>query len=156
MASYPLLSPSVPSRPPLDLGVGGFGGQQGVGGEMFGPGELMRSVSGAAETDKPMVVELAVAAMEELIRMAQLNEPLWIPAGLDNATEALNEEEYVRTFPRGIGPRPFGLKSEASRETAVVIMNQMNVVEILMDVVRKVAVLAGVSEKKARSDHTCA
>ncbi|KAJ8493346.1 hypothetical protein OPV22_015067 [Ensete ventricosum] len=134
MASYPLLSPPVPSRSPLDLGVGGFGGQQGVGVEMFGPGELMRSVSGAADTDKPMVVELAVAAMEELIRMAQLNEPLWIPAGLDNATEALNEEEYVRTFPRGIGPRPFGLKSEASRETAVVIMNQMNVVEILMDV----------------------
>ncbi|XP_064993659.1 homeobox-leucine zipper protein ROC2-like [Musa acuminata AAA Group] len=144
MASYPLLSPSVPSRPPLDLGVGGFGGQQGVGGEMFGPGELMRSVSGAAETDKPMVVELAVAAMEELIRMAQLNEPLWIPAGLDNATEALNEEEYVRTFPRGIGPRPFGLKSEASRETAVVIMNQMNVVEILMDVNQWSNVFSGI------------
>uniref|UniRef100_A0A804IFR0 START domain-containing protein n=2 Tax=Musa acuminata subsp. malaccensis TaxID=214687 RepID=A0A804IFR0_MUSAM len=144
MASYPLLSPSVPSRPPLDLGVGGFGGQQGVGGEMFGPGELMRSVSGAAETDKPMVVELAVAAMEELIRMAQLNEPLWIPAALDNATEALNEEEYVRTFPRGIGPRPFGLKSEASRETAVVIMNQMNVVEILMDVNQWSNVFSGI------------
>ena len=106
---------------------------------MFGAGQLLRSVSGLPEIEKPVVIELAVAAMEELIRMAQLSEPLWIP-GLDGAAETLNEDEYVRTFPRGIGPKLLGLKSEASRETAVVIMNQMHVVEILMDVVREVVV----------------
>nr|XP_018685149.1 PREDICTED: homeobox-leucine zipper protein ROC2-like isoform X1 [Musa acuminata subsp. malaccensis] len=119
VVSYPLPSPAISSRSPLDVGVGG---------EMFGVG-----VSGQTDIEKPVVVELAVAAMEELIRMAQLGEPLWIP-GPDNATETLNEEEYVRALPRGIGPKPFGLNSEASRETAVVIMNQMNVVEMLMDV----------------------
>lgn len=108
-----------------------------MGVEMFGgAGELLRSVSGQPEVDKPMVIELAVAAMDELIRMAQLGEPLWA-AGIDGATEALNEEEYIQSFPRGIGPKPFGLKSEASRETAVVIMNHVNLVEILMDVVCK-------------------
>ncbi|WOL03419.1 hypothetical protein Cni_G12139 [Canna indica] len=146
MSSYPLLSPSIPSRSPLDLDVDGFaGGQPAIsGGEMFGAGELLRGVSGQSEMEKPVVVELAVAAMEELIRMAPLDEPLWIP-GLDNATtETLNEEEYVRAFPRGIGPKPFGLKSEASRETAVVIMNQMNVVEILMDVNQWSNVFSGI------------
>lgn len=120
LVSYALPSPAISSRSPLDVGVGG---------ELFGVG-----VSGQTDIEKPVVVELAVAAMEELFRMAQLGEPLWIP-GPDNATEILNEEEYVRAFPRGIGPKPFGLNSEASRETAVVIMNQMNVVEMLMDVV---------------------
>ncbi|KAK1260902.1 Homeobox-leucine zipper protein ROC2 [Acorus gramineus] len=130
MASYPLLSPSISSRSPLDLG---FGVQPGIGGEMFGVGELLRSVSGQPEFEKPIVVELAVAAMEELVRMAQLGEPLWVPS-LDNPMEILSEDEYIRTFPRGIGPRQFGLKSEASRETAVVLMNHINLVEILMDV----------------------
>ncbi|KAI4371663.1 hypothetical protein MLD38_009989 [Melastoma candidum] len=37
-------------------------------------------------------------------------------------------------FPRGIGPRPLGFKSEASRESAVVIMNHINLVELLRDV----------------------
>ncbi|KAH7653045.1 homeobox-leucine zipper protein [Dioscorea alata] len=145
MVSYPLLSPPIPSRSGLDLGVGGgFGVQPGIGGEMFGGGELLRSVSGQPEIEKPMVIELAVAAMEELIRMAQLGEPLWTPAGLDNSMETLNEEEYVRTFPRGIGPKPFGLKSEASRETAVVIMNHINLVEILMDVNQWSTVFSGI------------
>ncbi|CAL9207583.1 unnamed protein product [Musa hybrid cultivar] len=143
VASYPLLSPAIPSRSPLDLGVGGLGVQQGIGSEMFGAGELLRSVSGLPEIEKPVVIELAVAAMEELVRMAQLSEPLWIP-GLDGAAETLNEDEYVRTFPRGIGPKLLGLKSEASRETAVVIMNQMHVVEILMDVNQWANVFSGI------------
>ncbi|KAK1324821.1 Homeobox-leucine zipper protein ROC2 [Acorus calamus] len=143
IGSYPLLSPSISARSPLDLGVGNYGVQPGIGGEMFGAGELLRSVSGQPEIEKPMVIELAVAAMEELVRMAQIGEPLWVP-GLDNPMEILSEEEYVRTFPRGIGPRPFGLKSEASRETAVVIMNRINLVEILMDVNQWSTVFSGI------------
>nr|DAD20553.1 TPA_asm: hypothetical protein HUJ06_022016 [Nelumbo nucifera] len=137
LVSYPLMSPSIPPRS-LDLGVGNFGAQPGLGvgggGEMYGAaGDLLRSVSGHSEADKPMIIELAVAAMEELIRMAQLGEPLWVPS-LDNATEILSEDEYIRVFPRGIGPKPAAFNTEASRETAVVIMNHINLVEILMDV----------------------
>lgn len=131
MLSYPHLSPGA-SRS-LDLGVGNYGAQSGMVGEIYGAGDLLRSVSGPTEADKPMVIELAVAAMEELVRMAQAGEPLWVPSS-DNSTETLSEDEYVRAFPRGIGPKPLGLKSEASRESAVVIMNHINLVEILMDV----------------------
>ena len=106
---------------------------------MYGPGaagDLLRSVSLPTEADKPMIVELAVAAMEELVRMAQAGQPLWIPTSDNSSThEILCEDEYLGTFPRGIGPKPLGLKSEASRETAVVIMNHISLVEILMDVV---------------------
>ncbi|KAA8515478.1 hypothetical protein F0562_018911 [Nyssa sinensis] len=144
LLSYPHLSPHGPSRS-LDLGVGNFGLQSGMAmvGDMYGAGDLLRSVSGPTEADKPMIIELAVAAMEELIRMAQAGEPLWIPSA-DNSTEILSEDEYLRTFPRGIGPKPLGLKSEASRESAVVIMNHINLVEILMDVNQWSTVFAGI------------
>lgn len=136
---YSFIPSSVSSRSSLDLAVGNFGvqpGAMGSVGEMFGgAGDLLRSVSGHSEINKPtVVIELAVAAMEELIRMAQLGEPLWVPA-IDGLMETINEEEYVRTFPRGIGPKPIGFKSEASRDTAVVIMNHINLVEILMNAV---------------------
>lgn len=131
MLSYPHLPPGA-SRS-LDLGVGNYGAQSGLVGEIYGAGDLLRSVSGPTEADKPMIIELAVAAMEELVRMAQAGESLWVPSS-DNSIETLSEDEYVRTFPRGIGPKPLGLKSEASRESAVVIMNHINLVEILMDV----------------------
>jgi homeobox-leucine zipper protein len=89
-----------------------------------------------AGVDKPLVMELAVAAMEELVKMAQLGEPLWVPAVVDGvATVTLNEEEYARSFPRGVGPKSAELRSEASRETVVVIMNHASLVEMLMDVV---------------------
>lgn len=137
--NYPLISSQLPSRP-LDLGVGNFGGNPG---DIYGAGDLLRSISGPTEADKPMIVELAVAAMEELVKMAQMNEPLWIP-GLDGTSRMLSEDEYVRIFPRGIGPKPTGFKCEASRETAVVIMNHINLVEILMDVNQWSTVFSGI------------
>ncbi|KAK3445943.1 hypothetical protein EUGRSUZ_A01715 [Eucalyptus grandis] len=133
VVNYPLLSPSAPPRP-LDLGVGGFGGQSSVGGEIYGAGDLLKSIGAPTEADKPMIIELAVAAMEELIRMAQMGEPLWSESLDGNSSSVLNEDEYMKTFPRGIGPKPAGFNTEASRESAVVIMDHINLVEILMDV----------------------
>lgn len=101
---------------------------------MYGAADLLRSISAPSDADKPIIIELAVAAMEELVRMAQMGEPLWI-TGLDGSTAVLNEDEYIRTFPRGIGPKPSGFTCEASRASAVVIMNHINLVEMLMDVV---------------------
>ncbi|CAH9093549.1 unnamed protein product [Cuscuta epithymum] len=143
MLSYSNAPSLGPSRP-LDLGVGGFGPQSlAVQGDLYTASDLLRSVSGPSDIEKPMIIELAVAAMEELIRMAQVGEPLWV-LGADNSTEILSEDEYVRTFPRGIGPKPPGFKSEASRESAVVIMNHINLVEILMDVNQWSCVFAGI------------
>ncbi|KAG2574930.1 hypothetical protein PVAP13_7KG395300 [Panicum virgatum] len=143
MVSFPVLSsPLAAARAsPLDIGVGAaaaaaaaaYGVTDIFGGVAAGAaGELLR---GAAQSgaDKPMIVELAVAAMEELVQMAQLDEPLWNAPGVDGSIETLNEEEYSRMFSRGLGPKQYGLKSEASRDSSVVIMTHANLVEILMD-----------------------
>ncbi|TMW85847.1 hypothetical protein EJD97_022389 [Solanum chilense] len=156
MLTYPNLPPTGPTRS-LDIGVGSFGPQTGLVGEMYSAGDLLRSVSGPIDADKPMIIELAVAAMEELVRMAQTGEPLWITGpspgpGPDNSIETLCEEEYVQTFPRGIGPKPLGLTTEASRESAVVIMNHINLVEILMDVNQWTNVFAGLVSRALTLD----
>ncbi|KAK9008499.1 hypothetical protein V6N11_075390 [Hibiscus sabdariffa] len=144
LGNFPLLSSPVPPRP-FDFST------QPVSEEMYGVGDLLRSISAPSEADKPMIIELAVAAMEELVRMAQMDEPLWI-ASLDGTTCMLNEEEYVRTFPSGIGPKPTGFKCEASRETAVIIMNNINLVEILMDVNQWSTVFSGIVSKASTLD----
>ncbi|KAL6284593.1 hypothetical protein ACE6H2_015522 [Prunus campanulata] len=90
-----------------------------------------------------MIIEIAVAAMEELIRMAQMGEPLWMTS-LDGNTTVFNEDEYIRTFPR-VAPKPNNhFKCEASRESAVVVMNHSNLVEILMDVNQWSTVFSGI------------
>ncbi|XP_047956489.1 homeobox-leucine zipper protein MERISTEM L1-like isoform X2 [Salvia hispanica] len=143
LPTYPPIAPG-PSRS-LDLGVGSFAADSG---DVFGAGDILRSVSGPTEADKPVIIELAVAAMEELVRMAQAGEPLWLQT-TENGVELFCEEEYARTFPRGIGPKPLGLKSEASRESAVVIMNHISLVEILMDVNQWSNVFASIVSRSA-------
>ncbi|CAL0303950.1 unnamed protein product [Lupinus luteus] len=148
VVNFSNLSPSLPPRPLELAGSGGFGGQPaGIGGgDLYGgDGDFLRSISGPTESDKPIIIELAVAAMEELIGMAQMGEPLWLTNHTHDGTSVvLNEDEYIRSFPRGIGPKPTGFKSEASRETTVVIMNHVNLVEILMDVNQWSTVFSGI------------
>nr|GEU80334.1 homeobox-leucine zipper protein meristem L1-like [Tanacetum cinerariifolium] len=147
--------PDVLSHGPshsLDLPVASFIPQQGMVREMYGASDLLRSMSGTTEAEKPIIIELAVIAMEELIRMAQIGEPLWVPSPDDPSIETLNEDEYIQSFPRGIGPRPTRLKSEALRNSNLVIMNHMTLVEILMDVNQWSNVFCGIVSRAMTTD----
>ncbi|XP_055801294.1 homeobox-leucine zipper protein HDG2-like [Solanum dulcamara] len=104
-----------------------------------------------SEVEKPYIIELVVAAMDEFVQMAHMQEPLWFPS-IENGTSLLNEEEYFRGFPRGIGPRPIGFSTEATRETTIVIMNQVNLVEILMDVNHWSGMFSGIVSRASTID----
>lgn len=112
--------------------VAGLGNEQ-----VSGPSvaEIASRPFGLTEAEKPLVVELAVAAMEELLQVAQGGEPLWVPDAL-TGIETMDHDAYLQRFPRGIGPTPYGLKSETSRNSGLVIMNSTSLVETLMDVNR--------------------
>ncbi|XP_047179729.1 homeobox-leucine zipper protein ANTHOCYANINLESS 2-like isoform X1 [Vigna umbellata] len=141
----------------LELGVGGngFGGMS-IGttlplGQDFGMGMSM-SVSNNPlamvsptstrptsvvdgfdrSMERSMFLELALAAMDELVKMAQTGEPLWV-RNVEGGREIMNHEEYARTFTPCIGLRPNGFVSEASRENGMVIINSLALVETLMD-----------------------
>lgn len=146
---------SLASMPPgnsdLELAVGrnGFGGFSSVGTPLPMGLDLGSVVSNAmsvlptdrsslgmtsfdASIDKSMYLGLAMAAMDELLKLAEINSPLWFRS-LNGYGEALNLEEYTRIFPPCIGMKPSSFVTEATRATGTVNINSMSIVEILMD-----------------------
>ncbi|KAG9148763.1 hypothetical protein Leryth_013443 [Lithospermum erythrorhizon] len=91
-----------------------------------------RVTSETSGIERTMYLELALAAMGELFRMAQTDEPLWI-RNSESGGETLNYDEYTRTFTPCNGTKPNGYVSEASRDTGSVIINSLALVETLMD-----------------------
>lgn len=97
-----------------------------------------------SDMDKSLMVDIAGNAMNELIRLLQSNDPLWIKSTSTSSSssstssgEILNLEAYDRIFPR---PNNIQLKNpnvriESSRASGVVIMNGLALVDMLMDAV---------------------
>ncbi|EYU22268.1 hypothetical protein ABFS82_09G005300 [Erythranthe guttata] len=87
-----------------------------------------------SDLDKSLMSDIAASAMDELIRLVQSNEEhLWIKSSSDGR-EMLNLETYERTFPR---PNDHlknpNVRIEASRDSGVVIMNSLALVDMFMD-----------------------
>ncbi|KAK1686536.1 hypothetical protein QYE76_047384 [Lolium multiflorum] len=140
----------------LELAVGGIGGigsmQQATlhggmsdyaGGASSSMGTVItpaRAAGSAAlasmvDIDRSVFLEIAISAMDELVKMAQMGDPLWVTTGLPGSPskETLNFDEYHSTF-QSIGMKPVGFVSEASRESGLVIIdNSVALVETLMD-----------------------
>lgn len=123
----------------LVLGVGSNGG----GFNLLSPSSLPpqasprfeisnRTVSVSDFDQRSRYLDLALAAMEELVKMAQTREPLWVRS-LDTGFEMLNKEEYDTSFSRCVGPKQDGFVSEASKDSGTVIINSLALVETLMD-----------------------
>ncbi|KAE8675568.1 putative KOM [Hibiscus syriacus] len=108
----------------LELGVGrnGFSGLNNAGttspmGFEYGDGAMMplvKPVVNEMRYDKSAFLDVALLATDELIKMAQTDNPLWIN-GLDGGIESLNTEEYRRTVSSSIGMKPTGCVTEATR-----------------------------------------
>nr|XP_029123237.1 homeobox-leucine zipper protein ROC2-like [Elaeis guineensis] len=98
--------------------------------ELRGPSVTVQS---QAQVQRPFFENLAAVAMEELMVMAHAGEPLWIP-GLDGYYEILNEDEYARAFPRGLGPKRLALRTEVTRGTTIMFTTPLFLVDIIMNV----------------------
>ncbi|XP_058104816.1 homeobox-leucine zipper protein ANTHOCYANINLESS 2-like [Magnolia sinica] len=92
----------------------------------------MNVIGSELSPERSVFLELALASMDELIKMAQNTESLWLPS-VEGGKETLNYEEYQRMFMRCIGAKPARFVTEASRETGIVIINSLALVETLMD-----------------------
>ncbi|KAL1224062.1 Homeobox-leucine zipper protein HDG12 [Cardamine amara subsp. amara] len=89
-----------------------------------------------SEMDKSLMTNIAVTAMEELLRLLQTNEPLWIKT--DGCRDVLNLESYENVFARSCssGGKNSNLRMEASRSSGVVFTNAVTLVDMLMDSVK--------------------
>lgn len=140
-----VMPPPFPSSL-LELGVGSNGGFAGLvspgAPDLFPPTSVMvHPLDGAAvapptSADRSMLLDLALAAMDELVAIAHMDAPLWIRS-TDGGAEALNFEQYHHSVRRIAGMSPAGFVAEASRQTGMVIINSLALVETLMDCVSK-------------------
>ncbi|KAH0688110.1 hypothetical protein KY284_018663 [Solanum tuberosum] len=86
-----------------------------------------------SDMDKSLMADIAGNAMEELIRLVQTNEPLWMKSTIDGR-DVLNFDSYDRVFPRANSHlKNPNVRIEASRDSGVVIMNGLALVEVFMD-----------------------
>ncbi|XP_038708918.1 homeobox-leucine zipper protein ANTHOCYANINLESS 2-like isoform X2 [Tripterygium wilfordii] len=134
-----LASPMPNSSLELGMGSNGFGGLSSTTvattlplGPDFGTQSRTNMTVLDRSVERSMFLELALAAMDELVKMAQTDEPLWIKS-VEGGKEMLSQEEYLRTFTPCIGLKPNGFITEASRETGVVSLTSLALVETFMD-----------------------
>lgn len=86
-----------------------------------------------SDVDKSLMADIAASAMDELIRLVQGNEPLWMKSAADGR-ELLNLEAYERAFPRPNSHlKNPSIRTEASRDSGVVIMNDLALVDMFVD-----------------------
>lgn len=127
----------------LDLSMGIFGGQL-IGGPsldldllpMGSSSAVMGSLPfqpiGISEMDKSLMADVATNALEELLRLLQTNEPLWMKS--PDGQDVLNLENYESSFPRANDHlKSPNLRIEASRDSCAVTMNSSALVECFMD-----------------------
>ncbi|CAA6666868.1 unnamed protein product [Spirodela intermedia] len=86
----------------------------------------------ASSLETSMLVELALSAMDELVKKAQAEEPLWVRGGAGEEA-ALNEDEYRRAFPQSLRSRPARLVTAASKATEMVMITSSTLIDGLMD-----------------------
>ncbi|KAF5735049.1 homeobox-leucine zipper protein HDG5 [Tripterygium wilfordii] len=89
------------------------------------------------EEEKGLAMELAMSSMNELVKMCQGTEPLWIIRSDESGKEVLNVEEHGRLFPWPLNnikqQHSSEFRTEATRDSAVVIMNSINLVDAFLD-----------------------
>ncbi|CAA7059633.1 unnamed protein product [Microthlaspi erraticum] len=75
-------------------------------------------------SESSMFMTLAIEAMDELVKLAELENPLWIKCS-KSEKESMNHDEY-----RSIHP---GFVAQGSRETGLVLISSLDLVETLMN-----------------------
>ncbi|OEL26468.1 Homeobox-leucine zipper protein TF1 [Dichanthelium oligosanthes] len=86
----------------------------------------------AIQDDVQALTEVAKSAAQEVFILCDANGPLWlaVPGG---SYEVLNKIAYAQAFPEQISVGAIGLKTEATRASAVVMLDAKSIVEYLMD-----------------------
>ncbi|CAF2061323.1 homeobox-leucine zipper protein HDG11 [Brassica napus] len=116
---------------PLDLSMTSLAGGPSLDFDLL-PGSSMSSNFAVSDMDKPIMNDIALTAMQELLRLVHTNEPLW--SGSDGCGEVLNLGSYENVFPRSSNRgKNHNVRIEASRSSGIVFMNAMSLVDMFMD-----------------------
>ncbi|RRT64610.1 hypothetical protein B296_00009438 [Ensete ventricosum] len=89
------------------------------------------------DQDKPLVLDLAMTAADHLVRMCNTTEPLWVRRGGTTTVDVLDLEEHARMcpWPMHLKQQLGMFRTETSRDSAMVIMNSITMVDAFLDAV---------------------
>ncbi|KAG8373525.1 hypothetical protein BUALT_Bualt11G0033200 [Buddleja alternifolia] len=88
--------------------------------------------SGIQETDKPIIIETTIGAMDELLELLRMKEPVWIKAQT-NGSYLLHRDSYDKLFPKPDHCKTSSARFESSRDSGEVAMAAMHLIEMLLD-----------------------
>ncbi|KAG6394430.1 hypothetical protein SASPL_145014 [Salvia splendens] len=92
-------------------------------------------MSGMQETDRAMILEAASAAMDELIELLRVEDPLWISSANDGRS-TLHRDSYDKLFPKPNHFKSAAARIESSKESGEVAMLATTLLEAFLDPVK--------------------
>ncbi|KAL7094288.1 hypothetical protein ACP275_11G093800 [Erythranthe tilingii] len=84
--------------------------------------------------DKSVVIETAVAALNEFMELLRVNEPLWFEAPSDHGRYTLRRDSYDMIFPKSNQVNTSSARFESSKDSGEVAMSATHLIEMLVDV----------------------
>ncbi|KAI8536604.1 hypothetical protein RHMOL_Rhmol10G0270500 [Rhododendron molle] len=125
-----------------DLQTEGFTGQRMLGGPSvdldFGNSSnsfMKYSLNGIEEMEKSVMIETAVGAMGELLRLLRVNEPVWVKSSADGRY-ILHRDSYNKLFPKLNHFTNSTARIESSKDSGVVAMSAIHLVDMFLDSVK--------------------
>jgi hypothetical protein len=90
-----------------------------------------------SDQDKPLLFDLAGTAVNEITSLCHSNCPLWVPQESAESAKIFDIHEYKKAFrwPIDMKQTDVAVYTEATKDSAVVIMNSITLVDAFMDAV---------------------
>ncbi|CAN6305764.1 unnamed protein product [Urochloa humidicola] len=109
-------------------------------GEHHTAASYMGAMVPVPEQDRQMVLDLAATAVDTLAKMCRAGDPLWVRSCNGTSSEVMVADEHARMFSwpvdggkQGSGSPVAATRMEGSRDSAVVIMNSITLVDAFLD-----------------------
>ncbi|CAN6283810.1 unnamed protein product [Urochloa humidicola] len=111
-----------------------------AGSEHLATASYMGAMAPVQEQDRQMVLDLAATAADTLAKMCRAGDPLWVRSCNGASSEVMVVDEHARMFSwpvdggkQGSGSATAAARTEGSRDSAVVIMNSITLVDAFLD-----------------------
>lgn len=124
VVDHPVPVPPVFPIQDMDLDLNSSGNLENI--------PLAFHLNGISDVDKALMMDTANNAMDELIRLLQINEPLWIKSSSDGRY-TIHRDSYEKIFPRVSHFKTSTSRLESSKCSGMVTMNAMQLVDMFLD-----------------------
>lgn len=136
-----LLALSLLSGQPMDTSIGGFPTQLGMRSRTHDLGltpelsvnpSLPFNLKGISNLEESLMAETASGAMDEVLQLLRINEPLWIKSPTSGKYD-LHSEHYEKLFPKANHFRSTTARVESSKDGCLATVKARELVEMFID-----------------------